>query len=438
MRRRSLATFLIVASLGVIASPCRGQEIIGWGRSDTGQLDYPSDSDIVSVSAGSAYGLAIKRNGSIKGWGRNVYGETQAPSGSYVSVSAGFTHSVAITSNGTLVDFGWFAATDNTPTGEGFVDISASPGSSHSFAVRVDGYLFGWGAIASQNVPPVQPVFEKVAASTDFAVALRKDGSLESWGVANIPGMPAGTGFADVGAGANFAIALKGTGEMVGWGDSTMTSLIPSGSDFVAISAGPTHALALRADGSVAAWGSNSDNQSIPPLGNDFIAVAAGDSFSLALRATSSSCPMVALSQLPGFEFPLDEFREFRDVFLTQSDAGRRLLALYRNHGFRLTRVVVRDPMLATRSVRLLVELAPAVRDAIRRDGKLKISREVYVRGLVLLDDVASCSPSDLRPAARLAKSAVYASASTSETGEIVIDFQERVGDGELPRVVAR
>ena len=97
-----------------------------------------------------------------------------------------------------------------------------------------------------------------------------------------------------VAAGRQFSLALKRDGTVVSWGDADE---VPKGSaDITAIAAGSFHALALRSNGTVSAWGAGSPEkrydrvfwalgQASPPQGLDnVIAIFAGGNQSYALR----------------------------------------------------------------------------------------------------------------------------------------------------------
>ena len=68
----------------------------GYGEVD----DVPLSGSFVWTGAGSDFSCALDDAGSVDCWGRNDYGQTNAPSGSFLSLSAGATHFCAInTSN---------------------------------------------------------------------------------------------------------------------------------------------------------------------------------------------------------------------------------------------------------------------------------------------------------------------------------------------------
>jgi alpha-tubulin suppressor-like RCC1 family protein len=141
-----------------------------------------------------------------------------------------------------------------------------------------------------------------VAAGDDFGLALKQDGTVVAWGgnqngqLGNGADLSAGqppasgtpvpvdggrlSGVVSVVAGSEFALALKGDGTVWGWGldrhgelgNGGFTSVSlpsqvvgPGGTGFltdvVSLAAGMSHAVAVRADGTVWTWGDNSYGQ---------------------------------------------------------------------------------------------------------------------------------------------------------------------------------
>jgi alpha-tubulin suppressor-like RCC1 family protein len=186
----------------------------------------------------------------------------------------------------------------------------------------------------SAAITPLARITLMSAGEGGFALALRHDGALLSWGAnaagtlgngttdpnllpSAVIGLGTGSDVVAVASSAVFALALKADGTVLGWGanalgqlgDTTFTNrLTPvtsvtlgSGSGVVAIAAGLSHAVALKADGSVWSWGSNNNgnlgnpsivgasNVPVPVVGlgsgSGVVALTAGGNFTLALKA---------------------------------------------------------------------------------------------------------------------------------------------------------
>jgi len=149
--------------------------------------------------------------------------------------------------------------------------------------IRLPSSLNGWGLnpssiqVASNIATGVVKVSSKGSQSADntgigaFGVYLKKDGSVGQFGehlAVAIEDPPTGYDFVDVAAGLNFAVALRRDGSLAAWGDDTdgVVSGIPSGV-YVSVDCGAHFAAALRSDGVIVCWGDNSVNQCDAPSG---------------------------------------------------------------------------------------------------------------------------------------------------------------------------
>jgi|GEM_PF-1360617 len=249
---------------------------------NAGGLNYLSS--IVAVSAGFSHSLALDSSGHVWAWGQNDWGQLGQNPAAYdksalplevaitdvAAISAGQAYSVALKTDGTVWAWG---VNDNGQLGLGnLIDQSApvqipalaniasvSAGWVHALALDGDGNVWAWGKneFGQIGVDPATPY---------SAVPIQVNG------LSNIEAVSAGLGY---------SLALDGG--VWGWGgnwkaqlgDGTTTDrYVPakvktSGSTdltgIAAISAGRNHGLALDADGKVWAWGANDSGQ----LGND-------------------------------------------------------------------------------------------------------------------------------------------------------------------------
>jgi alpha-tubulin suppressor-like RCC1 family protein len=279
------------------------------------------------IAAGTLHNLALLTDGTVKAWGLNDVGQlgdgtietrpaapvTVAGLTDVTHVDASDWHSMALLKDGTVRIWGdnhYGQLGDGTTTGRS--SPTAVPGMSDIAAIAVGGFLGTDG--------------RNDQASFAHTLALRADGTILAWGSnddgqlgdgtvtgrltpAPIPGL---TGVADVAAGGTHSMALLTDGTVMTWGDNGLRGLsgrgapdrtaltvpvpIPGLGDVTAISAGNFHSLALLADGTVLAWGWNGDGQlgdgtrddrpTPVPVSRltDAIAIAAGDRFSLVLR----------------------------------------------------------------------------------------------------------------------------------------------------------
>ena len=85
-----------------------------WLRSSTIQtriqIDEPippvSSSALTPVSAGALHSCGLHESGAIECWGRNTYGESSPPAGSFTAVSVGAFHSCGLRSDSAIVCWG--------------------------------------------------------------------------------------------------------------------------------------------------------------------------------------------------------------------------------------------------------------------------------------------------------------------------------------------
>ena len=254
-----------------------------WGRLSEGQLGtgkiashigYPvqigSDTDWISVSAGSEHTIALKADGSLWAWGSNVLGQVGNGGQSnvsmatrigmdndWVTIAAGDFHNLAIKEDGSLWSWGYNeygqlgdgTKTDRrTPVRIGLDNDWAviSPGFFHSLAIKTDGSLWAWGGNSRSQLGDGTEIdrndptqigkdldWSKISAGFVFSLAIKTDGSLWGWGD-NQYSQLGGTGsamkyytpvragidndWATVTTGVGYSLALKDDGSLWGWG----------------------------------------------------------------------------------------------------------------------------------------------------------------------------------------------------------------------------
>lgn len=302
-----------------------------------------------SVSAGYAYTMVLKADGSLWSWGGNVHG--QLGDGTkldralpvlighgYRTVSAKSYHTLALKPDGSLWAWG---SNDAGQLGDGsYIDqdlpvmvgsgyIAAASGLYHSMALRSDGSLWAWGENYSGQlgdgtvISRVSPVLilsgvSAIASGYDHSLAIMFNGDLLGWGMMQLADgsvvqqrtpILIGSGYSAVTAGISHSLALKADGTLWAWGanfvgelgDGTTTDRampVQVGSGYSVVKAGSYHTVGLKRDGSLWAWGSNlfgqlgdgSYRDSATPIkvGSGYIAVAAGTYHTVAVKADGS------------------------------------------------------------------------------------------------------------------------------------------------------
>ena len=325
---------------------------------------------ITEISAKSYQGLALKSDGTAWGWGYNAHGELGTTGGNKllpvaVSGIAGFSGYAAAVAAGTDQTFalkrdgtvwGWGnngdgrlgngnSISSSTPVqATGASDVTAiATGVNHTVAVKSDGTVWGWGknadgqlgySIGSSTSAPAQvnglSGITATAAGDGFSLALKSDGAVWAWGnngrgqlgnnsttsssmpepVRGVGGAPGSSlsGIKAIAAGSSHTVALTYEGQLRTWGynyngqlgnGNTTTSLAPVSlsisSKITAVAAGDAYTVALASDGTVWAWGDNTygqlgsgGNTSTPRLVSgisDVTAIAVGFGHTVALKS---------------------------------------------------------------------------------------------------------------------------------------------------------
>ena len=236
-----------------------------------------TDSDWKVVDAGSEYGMAIKDNGTLWGWGANFSGmlgdgtgETRkspvqiGADANWSKISAGVLNTLALKSDGTLWAWG---RNNEGQLGDGTNTIRAVPtqigidtdwteittGERHCLAIKTDGTLWAWGSngngqlgladnlFSDKNIPTqvgTATNWKVISAGRNFTLAIKNDGTLWSWGQND---------FGQLGNGFSF-------------GSSDVPNQIGADTDWASIATGDIHSMALKTNGTRWAWGSNGND----------------------------------------------------------------------------------------------------------------------------------------------------------------------------------
>jgi alpha-tubulin suppressor-like RCC1 family protein len=169
----------------------------GWGINTAGELTIPPDAtNIVQVDVGITMSVALKRTGSVVMWGlaSSIAPPTSStPPSDITTIAAGDNHIILLRSNGTVMVYG--DSTQQTlPTQlSGKVIVAIAAGSTTSLALDNTGILYQWGS--SSTIPSlVASDVVNVFAHGDTIAALKNDGTLVLWGnVANLTNLPTDT-----------------------------------------------------------------------------------------------------------------------------------------------------------------------------------------------------------------------------------------------------
>ncbi|HPS77852.1 MAG TPA: PKD domain-containing protein [Thermoanaerobaculaceae bacterium] len=259
--------------------------VLSWGLNNSGQLGYntgnsvrdqptavPDLQDVVEVSAGYAFSLALTVSGEVWSWGDNSFGQLGAGSETYrvkpskvpglpriSSIAAGGFHALVVTPAGKVWAWGYNGSgevgngsTSVQPVPVELTGISGvvavSAGAYHSLAVTSDHSLWVWGdnyyyqlgdgAHADRTRPyklTSMTDVSGVAAGWLHSMAVKTDKSLWSWGTNRMGQLGLGTSLTAI---------------------STPTRVVGIGAvDAVAI--GSEHSIALQGPAGISTWGRN-------------------------------------------------------------------------------------------------------------------------------------------------------------------------------------
>jgi hypothetical protein len=264
-------------------------EVVAWGDNSFGQSDVPPDAtNILTVAAGGAHNLALRKDGTIIAWGDDSYGQNEIPEGAsnVIAIAAGMRHSVAARADGQVMAWGDNAyGQTNVPFFTTNI-IALAAGANHTLASLADGSIVAWGANNARqtNLFPKHISAISIAASGDQSLAVSVEGYLLGWGRPLMPFFffPH---FAAVAAGADYGLALRSDGSVIGWGNNSFGQIsIPFfGVRPIGIASGDAHGIALLSDGTLICWGADFAGECSPPLLPRIRAIAAGGSHSLAI-----------------------------------------------------------------------------------------------------------------------------------------------------------
>ena len=271
-----------------------------------------------TISAGTKHTLALQSDGTVVAWGSDEFGQLGVGRATYSpvpllvdgitgvkSIGAGQKHVLTVKADGTVWSWG---GNESSQLGDGTSIDRAAPvrvlsisnavavagGWWHSIALKQDGTVWAWGSDPyswgqlgdGKRVSSTVPVqclgvdsITSVAVGPLHNIALRKDGTVWSWGRNQYGQLGVGStsdayspvqvpGLADVvaiGAGWFSGFALKRDGTVWEWGYvaqknvSRLTPVQTQGiSDVISINAGNYHVIATKADGTVWYWDAGS------------------------------------------------------------------------------------------------------------------------------------------------------------------------------------
>ncbi len=297
-----------------------------WGRNDAGQLgnntnanrstpvqEFTSGTNWKQVACGYYHTAAIKTDGTLLTWGFNLYGQLgdnttsdrSTPRQEFTSgtnwkqVSCGIYHTAAIKTDGTLWSwgrniFGALGVNDTVSRSTPVQEFTSSTnwkqvggGDYHTAAIKTDGTLWSWGRNtngqigdntgANRSTPRQEFTsstnWKQVSAGSDHTASIKTDGTLWSWGTNNfgelggntnvskpVQEFTSSTNWKQVSCGYHHTAAIKTDGTLWSWGynpfgvlgvndtvsRSTPVQEFTSGTNWKQVSAGSDHTAAIK------------------------------------------------------------------------------------------------------------------------------------------------------------------------------------------------
>jgi Regulator of chromosome condensation (RCC1) repeat len=283
----------------------------------------PGLSNVVSVAVEGQNFWAVRRDGTVVGWGNDYRDQdgskVVAGLSNVVSITwAGYRNYLALEKDGTVVGF----RLDNPKPwhplvkvhGEILSNVVALASMGYApLVLKRDGTVLTLG-YQKPGVPPVEPRYE-VHSNVLYEYLGGESAHLPyqytTADPVTINGQELSNAVA-IASGPTHALALKKDGTVVGWGtDSYGAANVPAGlSNVIAIAATEHESLALKRDGMVVAWGVDYSHQLSVPAGlSNVVAIASAGDFNLAI--TTGSIPASVFIQPHG---RLEEMEQKADL----------------------------------------------------------------------------------------------------------------------------
>jgi alpha-tubulin suppressor-like RCC1 family protein len=287
--------------------------VVAWGGNWGGAISVPEGlSNVVSIAAGGWHSIALKDDGTVVAWGSYGGWNLDALT-NIVAISSGFSTTLSLRSDGTVF-------IGDAPVGglsnvvriscvgnlafksDGNVVAVADPTNNLSclkgsiavaragfirFAMNPDGTLREFDCLGQESVMSRLDDVSSIASGGYHGIALRKDGTVVTFGQADQN--PGTTGIVSIAGGGRHTLALTREGTVAAWGENHDGQCdVPYGLKNVTdIAGGGYHSLALRTDGTVIAWGYNRYGQGNGNFGH-LRAISAGWLHSLGLNSNGA------------------------------------------------------------------------------------------------------------------------------------------------------
>jgi alpha-tubulin suppressor-like RCC1 family protein len=194
---------------------------------------------------------------------------------SNIQVSCARTYCAAVTASNTVVIWGDADYSSNgiRKIPKNATDIQQiATGDDWIVALKKDGTLVSWGRKGFEDTrPPVLSNVVKIVACRTNFLALLSDGTIRGWGnseifdISDIPDSVFENSIEDISIGTNHAVALTSKGKVIIWGDEGNVKFPEIESKIVSIKTFGNFNLALQDNGKLLGWGNKEFGQQIFP-----------------------------------------------------------------------------------------------------------------------------------------------------------------------------
>ena len=268
----------------------------------TGYLEFPAeleDKNVVQISSGITFSVALTDDGEVYVWGKDTDGVTEVPSNlgtNIVKVAAGDRHIVALTSSGELIGWGkndfqqaelGYDVKGMMQSDEKLIDVTANDKYTAVLSDQGNVYILGAKNANGMDYVPSE-IQGKVAgfdANSYNMVLLLKDGTVATMGVkgnefSKVPAelTDGSVNVVKVKMSYSNGIALDDQGKAHVWGANTNNLLkgVPETDEEIIDVAASRNALFMVGEsGKVYAWGNNDLNELEVPEGMDIESIYA-------------------------------------------------------------------------------------------------------------------------------------------------------------------
>jgi hypothetical protein len=166
----------------------RNGRVAALGGSGACATPVPADlADVVAISVGGQFALALTADGRVRAWGANGAGQTDVPAGlrDVRAIAAGSNHALALRADGRVV--GWGSNFDgelDMPADLADV-VAIDVGNRYNLALKSNGTVVAWGDVFDHPRPvplDLPPVRALGAGDWRQAAVVLTDGTVREWG----------------------------------------------------------------------------------------------------------------------------------------------------------------------------------------------------------------------------------------------------------------